>query len=73
MAYSTSASPSKTGAEAVLEAFHILNNFDIPKGAVREDQKDEHGNIMADHTLWTSAIDLKARRFNWLPGPVSLR
>ena len=63
VAYSTSAPPSKTGAEAVLQAFHILNNFDIPKGAVREDQKDKHGNIVADYTIWTSAIDLKARRF----------
>jgi hypothetical protein len=60
---STSAPPSKTGAEAVLQAFHILNNFDIPKGSVRAEQKDAHGNIEADYTLWTSASDLKARRF----------
>ena len=32
-AFSQSVLPSKTGDEAVLEAFHILNNFDIPKGA----------------------------------------
>lgn len=63
VAYSTSAPPSKTGAEAVLQAFHILNNFDIPKGSVRAGQKDAHGNIEADYTLWTSASDLKARRF----------
>lgn len=63
VAYSTSAPPSRTGAEAVLQAFHILNNFDIPKGSVRAEQKDAHGNIEADYTLWTSASDLKARRF----------
>jgi choloylglycine hydrolase len=63
VAYSTSVLPSKTGEEAVLQAFHILNNFDIPKGTAREEHKDQHGNIMADYTIWTSAIDLKARRF----------
>ena len=34
-----------------------------PKGAAREAEKDEHGNILADYTLWTSASDLKAKRF----------
>ncbi len=63
VAFSQAALPSKTGAEAVLQAFHILNNFDIPKGAARDRQKDEHGNITADYTLWTSANDLKAKRF----------
>jgi choloylglycine hydrolase len=63
VAFSESVFPSKTGDDAVLEAFHILNQFDIPKGAAREGQKDAHGNIEADYTLWTSANDLKAKRF----------
>lgn len=63
VAFSHSALPSQTGLEAVLRAFHILNNFDIPRGAAREREKDEHGNVVADYTLWTSASDLKARRF----------
>jgi choloylglycine hydrolase len=63
VAYSTSVMTPKTGQDAVLEAFHILNTFDIPKGAAREAQKDAHGNIVADYTLWTSVNDLKARRF----------
>jgi choloylglycine hydrolase len=63
VAFSQSAPPSKTGNEAVLQAFHLLNNFDIPKGAARDRQKDEHGNVEADYTLWTSANDLKAKRF----------
>ena len=62
-AFSQSIFPSKTGDDAILEAFHILNNFDIPKGSARDREKDEHGNIMADYTEWTSAIDLKAKRF----------
>ena len=63
VAYSTSVLPSKTGAEAVLQAFHILNNFDIPEGAVRAAEKDANGNIVTDRTIWTSASDLKAKRF----------
>jgi len=42
---------SKTGNDAVFQVFHVLNNFDIPKGAVRENKKDEHGNILADYTI----------------------
>jgi len=55
--------PPATGYDAVLEAFHILNNFDIPKGSAREEKKDEHGNTLADYTSWTSANDLKAKKF----------
>ena len=47
----------------MIEAFHILNHFDIPKGAAREHEKDEHGNVLADYTIWTAAIDLKARQY----------
>ncbi len=61
--YSASVLPSDTGQDAVLQAFHVLNQFDIPKGAARDHEKDEHGNVIADYTLWTSANDLKARRF----------
>ncbi len=63
VAFSQSLLPSKTGEDAVLQAFHVLNNFDIPKGAAREEKKDEHGNILADYTTWTSANDLKRKRF----------
>lgn len=63
VAYSTAVLPSKTGEEAVLQAFHILNNFDIPKGSSRELQETAHGNIMADHTIWISVSDLRAKRF----------
>jgi choloylglycine hydrolase len=62
-AFSQSVLPSQTGNETVLEVFHILNAFDIPKGGAREHEKDEHGNVLADYTIWTSANDLKAKRF----------
>jgi len=63
VAFSQSVLPSKTGDDAVLEAFHILNQFDIPKGAARDSQKDENGNIVADYTLWTAASDLTRMRY----------
>jgi len=63
VAFSQSVLPSQTGYEAVLQAFHILNDFDIPKGSSRAPEKDAQGNIVADHTIWTSASDLKAKRF----------
>jgi choloylglycine hydrolase len=63
VAFSQSVFPSQTGHDAVLEAFHILNQFDIPKGAAREHEKDEHGNILADYTIWTAASDLKAKQY----------
>ena len=53
IAYSTSVLPSQTGEEAILQGFHILNNFDIPRGSTRAQAKDAHGNIVADYTLWT--------------------
>ena len=63
VAFSQSVFKPKTGNDAVLEAFHILNQFDIPKGAAREHEKDEHGNILADYTIWTAASDLKAKQY----------
>ncbi|WP_036258332.1 linear amide C-N hydrolase [Methylocapsa aurea] len=65
VAFSQSILPSKTERDAVLQAFHILNQFDIPKGAARDREKDAHGNIPADYTQWTSAADLKAKRYHF--------
>jgi choloylglycine hydrolase len=63
VAFSHSVLPSASGKDAVLQAFHVLNQFDIPKGAAREHEKDEHGNVLADYTIWTAASDLKARKY----------
>ncbi|MET0278375.1 MAG: choloylglycine hydrolase family protein [Pseudorhodoplanes sp.] len=63
VAFSQSVFKSKTGNDAVLEAFHVLNQFDIPKGSARDGQKDANGNIQADYTLWTAASDLKNKRY----------
>jgi choloylglycine hydrolase len=56
VAFSQSAVPATTAHDGVLQAFHILNQFDIPKGAARG---MEQGKEMADYTLWTSVSDLK--------------
>ena len=49
-----------TAQEGVLQAFHLLNQFDIPKGAARG---AEHGKTVADYTLWTSVSDLTNLRY----------
>jgi choloylglycine hydrolase len=50
---------TKTVDETLAQAFHVLNNFDIPKGSIRELNNDSFN----DHTLWTSAIDLYNQRY----------
>ncbi len=60
VAFSKSALPVDTSREGVLQAFHILNQFDIPKGAARG---IEDGHMAADYTLWTSVSDLTNRRY----------
>lgn len=60
VAFSKSALPVDTAREGVLQAFHILNQFDIPRGAARG---AEDGKEVADYTLWTVAADLKNVRY----------
>lgn len=60
VAFSQSALPAATADDGVLQAFHLLNQFDIPKGAVRG---TEGGQVVSEYTLWTSAADLKNRRY----------
>ena len=58
--YSQSASPNAIAQDAVLSAFHILNQFDIPKGSVM-------GSVVSptsvEITEWTSVSDLKNLRW----------
>lgn len=60
VAFTQSALPVDTATQAVLQAFHILNNFDIPYGVVRDAQG---GQMHAEATTWTSASDLKNLRW----------
>jgi choloylglycine hydrolase len=60
VAFSQSALPVDTARQGVLQAFHILNQFDIPKGSARS---TENGAMTADYTMWNSASDLKNLRY----------
>jgi choloylglycine hydrolase len=53
--------PAKTADEAVVQAFHVLNQFDIPLGTVRG--AGPAGQPIYEQTDWTSAADLKNRRY----------
>jgi choloylglycine hydrolase len=58
--FSQAALPVDTPEEAVQQAFHILANCEIPRGAVRW----RHGDrLVCDYTQYTSAIDTANRRF----------
>jgi len=58
--FSQSSTSNKTGEDAVLGAFHILNQFDIPKGSV---VNAAVGEPAAEITEWTSVADLKNLRW----------
>jgi choloylglycine hydrolase len=51
--------PVETGAELETTALHLLNNFDIPWGMVREDDDPRND----DHTLWSTVANLGDRRY----------
>ncbi len=55
---SRSAMPGENGPQAVRQAFHVLDGFDIPRGSVRG---VEDGHVALDYTQWTSAADTKNR------------
>ncbi len=59
-AFELSAVQPATAADAVQQVFHILNNFDIPVGSVRQTVQ---GQTVDEYTLWTSAEDLKNGQF----------
>ncbi len=60
VAYEAAAVQPATAAAAVQQVFHILNNFDIPVGAVRDEVQ---GKTVDEWTLWTSAEDLTNLQF----------
>ncbi len=60
VAFAQSAVPVGSAREGVLQAFHILNQFDIPRGAARG---IENGHEVADYTQWTAVSDLTNRRY----------
>ncbi len=57
---SQDAHPGATGEDAVATAFHVLDSFDIPRGAVRPEVGSGEPE---EYTQWTSAADLKNRKY----------
>jgi choloylglycine hydrolase len=55
-----SLAPNATAEDTVLAAFHILNQFDIPKGSVIN---AAIGEPTPEITEWTSVADLKNLRW----------
>jgi choloylglycine hydrolase len=58
--FSQAATPNKTAGDAVLSAFHILNQFDIPKGSV---VNAALGDPAPEITECTNVNDLKNLRW----------
>ncbi len=58
--FSAAAAPSKTSVELVDQTFHILNQFDIPLGAVREKSQ---GKVSYDSTQLTSVKEAKTLKY----------
>jgi len=58
--FQTTATPSKNSEEAIFQAFHILNQFDIPVGTIR--QKD-NGVIHTDATIFTVTRDPQTLKY----------
>ncbi|NYT67168.1 linear amide C-N hydrolase [Pusillimonas noertemannii] len=60
LGYTLSAEPVASGPQSVRLAEHIVNNFDIPKGWVRD--KDQ-GSEPLEYTQWSSVADLSNRSY----------
>lgn len=58
--FSANAEPTANAGDAVLRAFHILNQFDIPAGSV---MNSAVGQATAETTEWTSVADLTTPRW----------
>ncbi len=58
--YSITANPSATAADSVFQAFHILNQFDIPVGVARA---KVNGVVHSDYTLITCVRDPQALKY----------
>ncbi|MGA2063103.1 MAG: linear amide C-N hydrolase [Thermoguttaceae bacterium] len=60
VAFTQAAPPTDSAQECVWQAFHLLNQFDLPLGAIRG---SDNGKQIADFTNWTTAADMKHLRY----------
>lgn len=61
VAFTQTLLPFPDADSGVLEVAHLLHNFDIPRGLVREGVHD--GKIMAGQTQWSVIGDVRNRRY----------
>ena len=61
--FSKSAVPVEDCDDAVLQVFHILNQFDIPPGSSRVTWDESGDDFVFDQTLWSSVSDLSRCRY----------
>ena len=61
VAFTQTLLPFPDADSGVQEVAHVLHNFDIPRGLVREGVHD--GKIMAGQTQWSVIGDLRNRRY----------
>jgi len=60
VAFTQTAMPADNAEQCVWKAFHLLNQFDLPVGAIRN---VENGKTAVEYTNWTVASDLKHPRY----------
>jgi choloylglycine hydrolase len=58
--FTQAALPAANGEDCVRQVFHLLNQFDIPLGAVRA---HENGKPSLECTRWTTASDMQHGRY----------
>jgi len=61
VAWTQTARPTHTSSETVYEVFRILDNFNVPLGAVEGSDSPSKAGSMRSATQWTTACDLSER------------
>lgn len=63
VAYTSTTLPFDTTDKGINEASRILNNFDIPRGLVREGESAEKYHL--NFTQWSTIGDIRNKRYFW--------
>ncbi|WP_442283049.1 linear amide C-N hydrolase [Variovorax sp. M-6] len=63
LGYTLSAQRRQGGIESVRLTEHILNNFDIPIGWIKEGSGNETSKVPLEYTQWSTIADLSNRKF----------
>jgi choloylglycine hydrolase len=58
--YIRTATPTEASEQCVWQAFHLLNQFDVPVGMIRA---NDQGKWTGDYTNWTTAADMTHLRY----------